>query len=399
MRRHIVRLVARRELRERARTRSFLLATALLLVAAVAGGLIPAFLDDDKHPVDVGVVTGAQSTALASALQSTSAASGHEINVTELASVAEGDAALKRGDLDVVVTASDGLRLRGERTSDAVQDFARGLAAAVPLHAVLESSGVAPDRLATAGSLPVEAVEPEREDPGARDAVWLGGFVLYMALMGYGNWVAAGVLEEKASRVVEVVLSAVRPSELLAGKILGIGVLGLGQMVLVGGAGLIAALAAGVDLPPSAPQAIALVVLWFGLGFAFYSCAFAALGAAASRQEDAQAAMSPVIALLVGGFVLSMFVQSNPDGALARITPFIPPLAPMTAPARVILGHPQAWEVVTSVVLMLVASYALIRLGARAYGGAVLRFGAKLSVQELWTGARVGRARSATDPS
>ncbi len=127
-------------------------------------------------------------------------------------------------------------------------------------------------------------------------------------------------------------------------------------------------------------------------GLRLYSCAFAALGAAASRHEDAQSAMSPLIALLVAGYLLSTAVQGDPDGLVARAGSFLPPLAPLTVPARMLLGGAPLWELAVAVGLTLACSYGLVRQGARAYGGAVLRFGPKLSISELVQG-RTRRTR------
>jgi ABC-2 type transport system permease protein len=125
------------------------------------------------------------------------------------------------------------------------------------------------------------------------------------------------------------------------------------------------------------------VLLWFVLGFAFYSCAFAVAGAAASRQEDAQAAMGPLYVVLVVAYFVTGAVQAAPDSLLARISAFVPPLAPLTAPSRVLLGHAPLWEVLASIGLTAAATVALVRLAGRVYGGAVLRFGPRLGVREL----------------
>ncbi len=326
--------------------------------------------------------------ALASIFQFAAGGPDVRVNVLQYSSVAEADRALRDGKADVVVEVGGAVRVLGEESSDRTMDVARNLAAAIPLRIGLESAGVPPERvdaLLAPTPLPFQSVEPPHSDGGAQSAVFLGTLLLYMALVTYGGWVATGELEEKSSRVVEVVLAAVRPSDLLAGKVLGIGLLGLGQLALLVGAGIAAAVASGVEIPSSVFGAAGLVVLWFVLGFAFYSCVFAVLGAAASRQEDAQSAMGPAIGFLVGAFFLSTFVQSNPESLLARIGSFVPPLAPLTVPARMLLGDAPVWELVVSVVLTAAGAYGLIQLAARAYGGAVLRFGAKLSIRDLWT--------------
>jgi len=392
-----VRLVTRREIRERVCSTGFRVATALLVLGAAAAGALPELLDDDDPPsVDVGVV-GTLPPALASTLQFAAGGPEVRVNVVQYPSVTEADRALRDGKADVVVEVGGAVRVLGEESSDRAMDVARNLAGAIPLRAGLESAGVPPDRvnaLLAPTPLRIQSVEPPRGDEGAEGAVFLGSLLLYMALVTYGGWVATGVLEEKSSRVVEVVLAAVRPSDLLAGKVLGIGLLGLGQLALLVGAGIAAAVASGVEIPSSVFGAAGLVVLWFVLGFAFYSCLFAVLGAAASRQEDAQSAMGPAIGFLVGAFFLSTFSQSNPESLVARIGSFVPPLAPLTVPARVLLGDAPLWELVVSVVLTAAGAYGLIQLAARAYGGAVLRFGPKLGIRDLWRSA-TGRPTAA----
>jgi ABC-2 type transport system permease protein len=215
-----------------------------------------------------------------------------------------------------------------------------------------------------------------------RAIVVLGTIILYLSLVAYGGWVTSGVLEEKSSRVVEVILSAVRPRELLAGKVIGIGLLGLGQFAAVAVAGTIAAIAVGRHLPPSTPWAIALIVGWFFLGYAFYCCAFAAAGAASSRQAEAPTVAGPLTLLILLGYLASLAIQSNPDGVLARITPFVPPLAPMAMPARMLLGHAAPWELPASAAVTLAATYGLVRLAGRAYSGTILRFGSRVSLRE-----------------
>src|SRR5262249_12350028 len=163
----------------------------------------------------------------------------------------------------------------------------------------------------------------------------------------------------------------------------GIGLLGLGQFAAVALTATIAAIAVGRHLPASTPGAIGLLVLWFLLGYAFYCCAFAAAGAASSRPPEAPAAAVRLRLLSPLGYVGSLGVESNPDGLLARITPFIPPLAPMVMPARMLLGHAQPWELAASVALMLVATYGLVRLAGRAYSGNILRFGGRVTVRAM----------------
>src|SRR5262249_12633777 len=174
----------------------------------------------------------------------------------------------------------------------------------------------------TAAPAPVRSLIPVTPGNEASKAiVALGTAILYLGLVTYGGWVTSGVLEEKSSRIVEVILAAVRPRELLAGKVIGIGLLGLGQFAAVALAGTMAATWAGRPLPPSTPGAIGLIVVWFVLGYAFYCCAFAAAGATSSRRAEAPVAAGPLTLLILLGCLASLAPRSNPDDAVARIKP------------------------------------------------------------------------------
>lgn len=394
---YAVRLIAKREVTERARTKGFAIATAVFLLGVLAAIIVPALLGSEKRSFEIGTL-GSPSPAVVSAIESTAAGFGASANLVPLDSPERAIAALRAHTVDVVVEGESGLAIRGEGTNDGVRDFVAQLARAIPLSSGLESAGLSPERiraLLDPAPLAVRGVIPESpENDSARGAAFLGGLVLYAALLTYGSWVGLGVLEEKSSRVVEVLLSAVRPSQLLAGKVIGIGLLGMGQLALVGITALVASALVGNGLPSVTPDAVAFVLLGFVLGFAFYSCVFAAVGAAASRQEEGQAAMGPLSAMIVVAYLVSTAVQSNPDGTLAQVSSFIPPLAPLTLPARVLLGHPPAWELPLSVALLLVATYGLVRVGARAYGGAILRFGPRIKLLEAWRSSTRDRVAS-----
>jgi ABC-2 type transport system permease protein len=220
----------------------------------------------------------------------------------------------------------------------------------------------------------------------------VGLIALLIVLVFYGQAVAQGVTEQKSSRVVELLLTTLSPRRLLAGKVLGIGILGLAQLLLAGSAALAAGrLAGGAGLPAGAPETVALVVLWFVLGYVFYSVAFAAAGALVSRQEDLQTAMTPINVVLIGAFYLALIVANgNPNGTVARIAAFVPPLAPMVVPARMVLGDMSALGLTAAVIVDLLATAALMVLAARVYERAILRIGAPPSFADcLSTAAQV----------
>jgi ABC-2 type transport system permease protein len=246
------------------------------------------------------------------------------------------------------------------------------------------------DRLLEAGvdlqSLPEVAVTPvgDQEDDGQRVVVAIiGVVVLYSLLILFAQFVAQGVVEEKSSRVVELLLATMRPWQLLAGKIIGLGLLGLGQILVIGVVGVTGALVFDlVDVPGELIGTVATVVAWFVLGYAFYACVFAVAASLVSRQEDLGSVLTPASMLLVGGFFVAVQAAGDPAGTLATVTSFVPGLSPLVMPVRQAAGEAAGWEVALAVVLMLVAIGLAVRLGGRVYAGALLRTSGRTKVRE-----------------
>jgi ABC-2 type transport system permease protein len=216
---------------------------------------------------------------------------------------------------------------------------------------------------------------------------YISVLLLFMAISVYGGYVLTGVVEEKSSRVVEVLLSRVPPSSLLGGKIAGIGLAGLAQFASVAAAAVATLLITQpAGLPPGTLTTIPMLVVWFVLGFAFYSLLYGSLGSLASRNEDAQAAAGPVIALVVGIYALAVMAMANPGAAWVTIVSMLPPTAPIIMPLRATLVSVPAWQMAAAVILLLAAIYGLFRASARLYQNAVLHTGARLHLREAWHG-------------
>ena len=380
-----VRLVAGREVRERGRSKGFWVGTSVWLLGIVAAIVVPAILGHHSQQIfRVGTV-GAAPLGLTPSVTADAAALGGTARVRAIGAAAA-RSALDAQALDLVIEGQTGVLVRGQNTDPAAAGLAQLVARDLAVQARLRAAGLPAGRIRgtfAAAPAPVRSLIPASPGGQASRAIAvLGTIILYLALVTYGGWVTSGVLEEKSSRVVEVILSAARPRELLAGKVIGIGLLGLGQFAAIALAGTTAAIAVGRHLPASTPGAIGLIVVWFLLGYAFYCCAFAAAGAASSRQAEAPVVAGPLTLLILLGYLASLAIQSNPDGVLARITPFIPPLAPMTMPARMLLGHAAPWELPASAAVTLAATYGLVRLAGRAYSGTILRSGSRVPLRE-----------------
>jgi ABC-2 type transport system permease protein len=227
---------------------------------------------------------------------------------------------------------------------------------------------------------------PDKTTTDAATAVaYIGSLLLLTTLALYGQWVLTGVVEEKSNRVVELILSTVRPRDLMAGKVIGIGLLGLAQIALVGGLASIL-LAAGVfDAPASLGGNLALIIPWFALGFALYAVAYAAAGALASRQQDANSAGIAVTYTLLAAWFLGYIALANDtNGLLANLLTIFPPTAPLVLPARSALVGVPLWEHALAVILIFATINALVRLASRVYAQGLLRSGPRLNLRTAW---------------
>ena len=193
----------------------------------------------------------------------------------------------------------------------------------------------------------MEPVDPEADRKGT--FAFVAVLALYAQLLTFGYLLASGVVEEKASRVVEVLLPTIRPRTCWRARSSGSACSGSAQMLVIAGAGLAAAAATGaLDVDSDIVVAAALAVGWFVLGYAFYAGLFACAGALVPRQEELQSSMTPLTMLILISFFLAFAVLDNPDGTLAQVTSFIPFCAPMTMPPRIALGEASALEIVSA---------------------------------------------------
>jgi ABC-2 type transport system permease protein len=384
--------VARRDFMQRARSKAFLI-TTLVTIAAIFG-LVPLIAQDvlNPDPLVVGTV-GTTPTGFEARLGAVAEAFGFEVELEEVDSVQSAEQQATAGDLDVVVV--DGRELVFARTEDARLSAAlNAVVQSISRDAAIADLGLSPEDAARIVAPPLleqrVVAEPDPEDTPRRVGAEIGAILLYMAILIFGQFIMMGVMEEKQSRVVEVVLSKVKPERLLTGKILGIGLLGLIQLVAIGGAILGAVLLLdipGVSLPSLSLGLLSRTLFWFLLGFGLYAVLYGALGATVTRQEDAQgAAMLPVI-LLLPGYFISFTAIEDPDGLASVIGSLVPFSAPIVMPVRAATGTVPLWQLALSIALVVLTTLIVIRLGARIYRGAVLSIGRKVRLREAFKAA------------
>jgi ABC-2 type transport system permease protein len=381
-------LVAVREMRERVRSRGFRAVLVIMLVVVVAAIVVPAMLDPSAVATDVGL-TGAIPTGLPRALSEQGDTVDVMVRVHQYDDVSTGEEAVREDDIDVLVV--DGRTL--EWRSDVDEEVHALVTAAIQLLAVQEraaAAGIAPEELLVlVAPVTVENVElgaVAGSDSDNETAAALMSILLLAAVVTYGNLVLTGVVEEKSSRVVEVLLARMPARNLLLGKVAGIGLLGFAQFAVTALAALVATIVVdSVDIPAVSGGVLAWVVVWFLLGYAIYSIAYGALGSLASQAEDASSVAGPVsYGLLAAYWVSYVAVARDPDGGWAQIVSFFPGTAPFAMPARIALGAIEWWEPVLAAVLTGAAIAGLVVLAGRVYTGAILHTGTRLTLRDAW---------------
>lgn len=392
-------LVADREIRERSRSRAFR-ASFVVMILATVGLIVAPSLLDRGGTTDIGLA-GTVPAELPTAIEAQATMTEVRARIHRFDSVVAGEQAVRSGDLDVLVV--DARRLEWRRQVD---DHVGGvITSAIQTMAVREratSENIDLDRLlAVLAPVPIEQVElgsVAGRSPDDEFAAMVMTVVLFVAISTFGNLVLTGVVEEKANRVVEVLLARMPARNLLAGKIAGIGLLGLVQIGVTALAALVAlAMVDSVDLPAASGTVLAWVVVWFVLGYALYATVYGALGSLASRTEDAQAVAGPVVAVLLAGYFASFAALGRPDSGIATFASYFPPTAPLTMPNRIAMGATAWWEPLVAAVLTVVAIAGIVAFGARVYAGAVLRIGPTLKLRQAW-GAAGAPTLSDDDP-
>jgi ABC-2 type transport system permease protein len=384
--RQAVALVARREVTQRLREKSFLISMGVTTAIIVLVAVIPPLLGAGGPSKFTIAVTDASSAPVGATARQSAKRFDAELTVRRL-SPAAARKALDSGDVDAVLSAG-GLRAK-EEPDDKITGMIDTAARQVHQTDALRAAGLQGAELQRALTPPtvrvstIKPVDPERDRKGA--FAFVAVLALYTQLLTFGYLLASGVVEEKASRVVEVLLATIRPKDLLAGKIIGLGLLGLGQLAVMTTVGLVAAALSGaLDVSGDVIGAAALAVGWFVLGYAFYSGLFACAGALVPRQEELQASMTPLTMVILISFFCSFAVLDDPDGTLAHISSFIPFSAPITMPPRIALGEAPAVEILAAFAVTVAGALALIPLAGRIYSGAVLRTGSAVKLREAW---------------
>jgi ABC-2 type transport system permease protein len=382
-------LVARREMRERSRSRAFQASVLLMIVGVVAVLILPALLKPDSTR-DIGI-TGPAPAALAATIAGQAQAAGITARVRPYASLAAGEQAVRQGQVDVLVAGARRLEWNGQ-PDEQLKSVVTGAIQLATIREWAAAAGISPGSLvALLAPVPVASVElgsVAGRGPGDEMAVLVMTVVLFFGISVFGQMVLTGVLEEKASRVVEVLLARIPARALLAGKIAGIGLLGLAQIGVTALAALAAVAAMpSIDVPAVRGPVLAWALAWFVLGYTLYATVYGALGSLGSRVEDAQAVAGPVMVVMAVAYFASFVTVGKPDSTAAKALSYFPLTAPMAMPGRIAMGAATWWEPVLAAVLTLAAIAGLVVLAGRVYTRAILHSGPAISLRDVWCGS------------
>jgi len=383
-------LVAQREIRERVRGRLFRVVTIILFLAVAAAVVLPTIHSGTTKTWRVGVVAG--SAALDTELRALAKSVHLPVALAPTPTLSQARADLRAGRLDMVVNGSATILVDdpiADTDTSASARYVRVASAALGVQEAFDRAGLNPQQAATiarAKPLAVQSLRPAKKPRTTAEATALIGVILtFIVLTQYLTWTLMGVMEEKASRVVEVLLATVRPIQLLAGKVVGIGVVALTQAVALVVFALVLAAAVGSSLVHgAAPLVVAATLAWLVLGYAFYSWVYAAAGSLAERQDQVQSLALPLSVPLTFGYIASLIgAGEGQPSLLVKVLAYLPPTAPFAMPTLVGFGQATWWQF-SAAVLTSVGCTLLVAVGAsRIYRTAVLRTGGRVRLRDL----------------
>ena len=424
--------VARREYLVRVRGRAFIITTALLALAVVAVALLPTILSalGVADPPEIAVSVQAedlpadpliaiQGTLLAAGGDGEPADESDRPQVTRTEDPEAAAQAVRDGEIDglLTITRDESGDLAFEYLGSAsptnqTRQLVTQAATALTIADRLERAGVSAEQSADIFEPPSFTATPVDPDDARNEEDFGGSYIIayavviltFMAILTYGNWVAQSVAEEKSGRVMELLITAATPRQLLTGKVLGTGAAGLTQYAAIVIAAIIGFVANGpiaealgvsgngpIVLPDLDPSMILSFGAFFLLGFVLYSTLYAAAGSMVSRIEDVQQAAGPLIFLAIGGYFAAFTGLNDPDAQWVTVLSIIPFFSPYLMPARMLLTSVGIGEVLLALVLLALAVVVAIWIASRIYSAGVLLYGQRVGLRSVWRATRVAR--------
>ena len=422
--RHIL-LILKREYTQRIRSPGFIIGTIIGVVSIAALSLLPTLFAvlDSQGTINVAIVDpngliyrylpeeGSTPTPVAGSATSPPAeqlSSGVSFSLADTIDPNELTSRVQRDDIDAYIVV-EGTRASNVSFTYHGKDRPSALASAKLLallsgaasQARFAESGITAEQAQALFAEPAFEIEPLvggkiRDEEVYTESAALAYVLLiflYGTMLMYGLQVAMGVVEEKSSRVMEILITAVRPIELMIGKVLGVGLVGLTQygvwvgmglvLILIGSSGGASVPGQGLDIAIVPSGTLVFFLVFFVLGYLLYASIYAALGSLVNRSEDVSSITTPVTIIMIGTYLLSIYGLSSPDSDLVRWLSFVPFLTPMLMFIRVALSDPAWWELLISVVLLALSSLFFAWVAAKIYRVGVLLYGKRPSFREV----------------
>ncbi|MEV1128873.1 ABC transporter permease [Agromyces sp. NPDC049794] len=349
-------LIASREIVMRLRSRAFLISTAVLMLGVLASVVLGSLFGDQPSTTKVAVVAGA-----------TGVVAGNEaLDAVGASDLDEAERMLRAGEVDAIVAPA---------ASDPLGITVIGLDS--PPGEVVSALAVRPS---------VELLEPAATDPGLAYLVAFGfGLVFFMSALTFGTTIAQSVVEEKQTRIVEILLSTVSARALLTGKVLGNSAMALAQIVAISVLATLGLIVTGQRvLLGGLGASVVWFVVFFAIGFVMLAALFAATAAMVSRAEDIGSVSTPVTMLVMIPYLLVIFFNDNPT--VLAIMSYVPFSAPVGMPMQVFLGAAEWWEPILSLAILVATTVLAVAIGERIYRNSLLRTGARVRLGEALRG-------------
>lgn len=375
-------LVAGREIRVRGLSKSNIISLIVTVVIVGALASLPTILggtDDDRSEIGLA---GENAVAMEAQLD---AIGGFDVTMYD--SVDEAESAVVDGEVEAAV--ADGTLYSEDGVGAELQALLDSAWQSATVEARLGDAGLSPDEIRQALTTePLEIVSLSDESSVIGPLDYFTGLIIsvimFMMLMTPVQYIAMGVVEEKSSRIVEILLTSLKPWQLLGGKVIGLGVISLVNLVAMVAVGLGVAAGTGLlsDLPPGTASAALSSIGWWLVAFLLFGTLAGGVGSLVSRQEDAGSVLTPLIMTLSVSYVGAIFLLNAPTSSFAQVLSIVPPFSGITMPTRMAVAEVPLWEIALALGLLAAAAVGSLALGATLYKRSVLYTGSRLKLGE-----------------
>ena len=381
------RIVAEREITTKLRDKAFLGTTAFTLLLVVAAFVVSAVMEGRAQSYDVAVTSQGGSAAVAGAEQILKAtSSGTTVDVSDADDAAQAESMVRDGDVDAaLVPADEGFEIVGaDEVDPELADALRGGVATSVLAGNAETQGVDLQALQAGTNAEVRLLEPGPQDAEARSGIAFAFAIIFLiTALGFGMTIAQSVVQEKESRIVEILAAAVPIRALLWGKVLGNTALALLQIVLIVAVAMAGLVITGrTELLSGLGPAVAWYVALFVLGFVSLASLWSVAGSIAGRQEDLQSTTLPGQLILFIPYFVSIFGSEE----VKTVFSMLPIVSTMTMPGRIAEGGVPGWQIAVAIAATVAAAAVFVRIGERCYERSLLHTSGRMSYREALRG-------------